>query len=102
MRMSRDVLVFHSSTRRVLFMNYAMLSQLINAHLNLHLKLHLHDDQYTHTLAAGGVEKIALTIQFIQNPFVQEYDPNTHTSVPMLWLQSDHVPNSGDRSSSIG
>ena len=70
-----------------------MLQQIIsiNAHPNIsiqymiHVIIHtciltLYIYIYTHTLAAGGVGKSALTIQLIQNHFVDEYDPTIEDS----------------------
>ena len=46
-------------------------------HLSLSLSRSL---SLTHTLTAGGVGKSALTIQLIQNHFVDEYDPTIEDS----------------------
>ena len=69
-----------------------MLQQIIsiNAHPNISIQYMIHVIIHTciltlyilstHTLAAGGVGKSALTIQLIQNHFVDEYDPTIEDS----------------------
>lgn len=40
-------------------------------------------------VGAGGVGKSALTIQLIQNHFVDEYDPTIEVSQNSIWLKED-------------
>ena len=46
----------------------------------VHNCTHLHTYIHVHTHTAGGVGKSALTIQLIQNHFVDEYDPTIEDS----------------------
>lgn len=43
-------------------------------------------------VGAGGVGKSALTIQLIQNHFVDEYDPTIEVRFSLLLIQGEKLP----------